>query len=50
VNGAEVVTVHHLVKRYGPLIAVNGVSFSISEGEVFGVIGPNSAGKTTCPE
>jgi ABC-2 type transport system ATP-binding protein len=50
VNVAEVVTVHHLVRRYGPLLAVNDVSFSISEGEIFGVIGPNGAGKTTCVE
>jgi ABC-2 type transport system ATP-binding protein len=50
VKAAEVVAVQHLVKRYGPLIAVNDVSFSISEGEIFGVIGPNGAGKTTCVE
>jgi ABC-2 type transport system ATP-binding protein len=49
-NVAEVVTLQHLVKRYGPLIAVNDVSFSISEGEIFGVIGRNGAGKTTCVE
>jgi ABC-2 type transport system ATP-binding protein len=50
VNAAEVVTVHHLVKRYGPLFAVNDVSLSIYEGEIFGIIGPNGAGKTTCVE
>ena len=42
--------VQHLVKKYGRLIAANDVSFSIHEGEIFGVIGPNGAGKTTTVE
>jgi ABC-2 type transport system ATP-binding protein len=50
VSAAEVNEVQHLVKRYSRLIAVNDVSFSISEGEIFGIIGPNGAGKTTCVE
>src|SRR5437660_1996253 len=45
-----VVTVHHLVKRYGQFVAVNDVSFSIKEGEIFGIIGSNGAGKTTAVE
>lgn len=49
-NAAEVVTVQHLVKRYGRLLAVNDISLSIREGEIFGIIGPNGAGKTTCVE
>jgi lipooligosaccharide transport system ATP-binding protein len=36
-----------LTKKYGDLTAVNGISFSINEGECFGFLGPNGAGKTT---
>jgi ABC-2 type transport system ATP-binding protein len=50
VNAAPAVTVQHLVKRYGHLVAVNDVSLSIHEGEIFGIIGPNGAGKTTTVE
>jgi len=41
------IEVHDLVKKYGELEALRGITFSVSEGEVFGLIGPNGAGKTT---
>jgi branched-chain amino acid transport system ATP-binding protein len=37
----------HLAIRFGGVIAVNDVSFSVQKGEVFTIIGPNGAGKTT---
>jgi ABC-2 type transport system ATP-binding protein len=45
-----VIEVTDLHKRYGQVVAVDGVSLSVARGEVFGVVGPNGAGKTTTVE
>src|SRR5579863_4912246 len=41
------IEVDHLVKKFGDLVAVNDISFNVSQGEIFGLLGPNGAGKTT---
>src|SRR5881296_392040 len=46
----EVVQVNNLSKKYKDTVAVNGISFSLSKGEVFAFLGPNGAGKTTTVE
>lgn len=43
----DIITVENLVKRYGPLTAVDDISFSVREKTIFGFLGPNGAGKTT---
>jgi len=48
--GANVITVKDLVKVYGDLRAVDGISFEVEKGEVFAFLGPNGAGKTTTVE
>ena len=41
------VEIDGLVKRYDSLAAVDGISFSVGTGEMFGIVGPDGAGKTT---
>ena len=41
------IEVHGLIKRYGDLEAIRGVTFTIGSGEIVGLLGPNGAGKTT---
>ena len=41
------VEVSHVSKSFGPVKAVDDVSFTVEEGEIFGLLGPNGAGKTT---
>ncbi len=47
---SPIIIVQDLTKRYGPLLAVDRVSFSVHREEVFGILGPNGAGKTTTVE
>lgn len=47
---APAIEVQDLVKTYGDVRAVDGVSFSVDEGEVFAILGPNGAGKSTAVE
>jgi len=46
----DVIVVSGLVKEYGPLRAVDDLTFTVAKGEVFALLGPNGAGKTTTVE
>ena len=41
------IQINHLIKRFGPVVAVNDLSFSVEEGRVTGFLGANGSGKTT---
>jgi ABC-2 type transport system ATP-binding protein len=43
----QAVEVSHIVKSFADKVVVNDLSFSVAQGEIFGLIGPNGAGKTT---
>ncbi|MGI5284925.1 ATP-binding cassette domain-containing protein [Nonomuraea polychroma] len=45
-----VIDVTDLTKRYAGHTVLNGISFSVEEGEIFGLLGPNGTGKTTTVE
>lgn len=46
-NHLEIIKVENLSKNFGPIKAVDNISFSVKKGEIFGFLGPNGAGKTT---
>src|SRR5271157_5202016 len=42
-----VIELRHLTKRYGPILAVDDLSFTVAAGQVTGFLGPNGSGKST---
>jgi len=46
-NGVNIIEVKNLTKKFDKLIAVDNISFSVNQGEIFGFLGPNGAGKST---
>jgi len=46
-NGVNMIEVKELRRSFGPVVAVDGISFSVEKGQVLGLLGPNGAGKST---
>ena len=44
---SPIIDIRNLTKRFGTFTAVDGISFSVRRGEIFGFLGANGAGKTT---
>jgi ABC-type glutathione transport system ATPase component len=47
VEWGDVLELQGLTRRYGDLVALDDLSFTVAEGQMFGFVGPNGAGKTT---
>jgi len=47
VEWSDVLELRGLTRRYGDLVALDDLSFTVAEGQMFGFVGPNGAGKTT---
>lgn len=47
-QAAPAIDVHNLCKRFGPKLVVDDVSLTVKRGEIYGFLGPNGSGKTTC--
>ncbi len=43
----SIIEMHHVTKKFGHVTALDGVDLSVEQGEIFGFIGPNSAGTST---
>ncbi len=44
---SAIITIENLTKRFGDIVAVSGLSLHVEAGEMFGLVGPDGAGKTT---